>query len=272
MESNDDYKIIIINHKINNNHGEYLLRLLNHDKIVVEFYERYSNLKNLHDNLRKESMSNSFPKFPPKKFFSNTEEKFLNQRQTELNSYFELVFKNKDYANLPSLKKFINVSINKYGVNIKTTNNENNNNNNINNKNNENNNNNNENIINTNSIENKNENKTKEIKEKINIDMNKYKSIIDNTAKNFIELDGVEHPDEEIINLENKEYDKIVLDKKIFEKKQYNFEGENENLNLLLNDNEDEKIDFSDEINKYNNFITNVLPNIYKVDDIIVEI
>ena len=258
----EKYNLIIINHKINNNHAEYLLRLLNNNEIIVEFYERYSVLKTLHDNLKKESSSNNFPKFPPKKFFLNTEEKFLNQRQTELNTYFELIFNNKDFVNLPSLKKFINNSIDKYAIKNKKNNNNENNNNQTNN--------NNENIITTNNDYN--ENKSNETKSKMNFDMNKYKSIIDSAAKNFIELSGFEHPDEEIINLNNKEYNKIILEKKVFEKKNYNFEGDNENLNLLNNNElEDNKYDFSNELNKYNNFISN-LTNLYKINDIIVEI
>ena len=261
MES-EKYNLIIINHKINNNHAEYLLRLLNNNEIIVEFYERYSVLKTLHDNLKKESASNNFPKFPPKKFFSNTEEKFLNQRQTELNTYFELIFNNKDFVNLPSLKKFINNSIDKYAIKNEKNNNNESNNNQISN--------NNENLINTDNVNN--EIKSNEIKSKINFDMNKYKTIIDSAAKNFIELSGFEHPDEEIINLNNKEYNRIILEKKIFEKKNYNLEGENENLNLLNNNElEDNKYDFSNELNKYNNFISN-LENLYKVNDIIVEI
>ena len=260
----EKYNLIIINHKINNNHAEYLLRLLNNNEIVVEFYERYSVLKTLHDNLKKEISSNNFPKFPPKKFFLNTEEKFLNQRQTELNTYFELLFKNKDFVNLPSLKKFINNSIKKYAKNKKPTNN---NNNEINN----NQTNNNENIITTNSDNN--DSKSKEIKSKLNFDMNRYKTIIDSAAKNFIELNGFEHPDEEIINLNNKEYNRIVLEKKVFEKKNYIFEGDNENLNLLNNNElDDNKYDFSNELNKYDNYVSNILPNLYKINDIIVEI
>ena len=103
--------------------------------------------------------------------------------------------------------------------------------------------------------------------------MNRYKTIIDSAAKNFIELNGFEHPDEEIINLNNQEYNKIVLEKKVFEKKNYIFEGENENLNLLNNNEQDDnKYDFSDELNKYNNYVSNILPNLYKINDIIVEI
>lgn len=79
----------------------------------VEFYERYSNLKTLHDLLRKETTSSTFPKFPPKKFFGSTDEKFLKQRQVELNTYFSSIFNNKEFSQLPSLKKWINDALNK---------------------------------------------------------------------------------------------------------------------------------------------------------------
>ncbi len=70
--------------------------------------KRYSELKNLNDILRKETPSNSFPKFPPKKFFGSSNEEFIIKRQQELNSYF--ISLSNEFSQLPSLIKFIEES------------------------------------------------------------------------------------------------------------------------------------------------------------------
>lgn len=110
------YRLCIINHSKQTDHVEYLIRLVSMEdnSLSIQFLERYSNLKTLHDNLRKETMSTSFPRFPPKKFFGTTDEKFLNQRQTELNSYFDSIFNSKEFSQLPSLKKWIDEALKKY--------------------------------------------------------------------------------------------------------------------------------------------------------------
>jgi hypothetical protein len=76
--------------------------------------ERFSSLKNLHENFKKEANSINFPKFPPKKFFGSTDEKFLNQRQTALEHYFNTILGSKEFSNIPSLKKWVDEMIKKY--------------------------------------------------------------------------------------------------------------------------------------------------------------
>jgi DNA-binding Lrp family transcriptional regulator len=97
-------------------HVEYVIRLIciEDDKINVEFLERYSTLKDLHEILRKEANSINFPKFPPKKYFGNTDEKFLNQRQTALEHYFNTILGSKEFSTVYSLKKWIESLIIKY--------------------------------------------------------------------------------------------------------------------------------------------------------------
>ena len=110
------YRLCIINHSKQADHVEYLMQLvgMGDNSISIQFLERYSNLKNLNDSLRKETDSSAFPRFPPKKFFGSTDEKFLNQRQTELNSYFDSIFNSQEFSSLPSLKKWIDEAIKKY--------------------------------------------------------------------------------------------------------------------------------------------------------------
>lgn len=95
---------------------DYVIRLicLEDEKINVEFLERYSALKDLHEILKKEANSINFPKFPPKKFFGNTDEKFLNQRQTALEHYFNTILGSKEFSSIPSLNKWIDTLIHKY--------------------------------------------------------------------------------------------------------------------------------------------------------------
>ena len=68
----------------NNNHSVFALyyhlvlvvkyrRNVFDDDISFTVQKRYSELKTMHDSLRRETNSNSFPKFPPKKLcLSNT--------------------------------------------------------------------------------------------------------------------------------------------------------------------------------------------------------
>lgn len=118
MEPNKGYRIMISNHSKQSDHVEYLITLvsMSDSSFKVEFYERYSVLKTLHDALRKETTSSSFPKFPPKKFFGSSDEKFLNQRQIELNTYFSSIFNNKDFCQLPSLKRWIEDALQKHST------------------------------------------------------------------------------------------------------------------------------------------------------------
>lgn len=109
MESKG-YKIRVINHNKTQDHVEYIISF-EKDGQVYRFSERYSNLKALNDLLKKEAANNSFPKFPPKKFFGSDDENFLKKRQQELNNYFEAVCANEEFASLSSLKKFLENNI-----------------------------------------------------------------------------------------------------------------------------------------------------------------
>lgn len=117
MEGQKNYRLYFINYRKRGDHVEYLVRLncLEDSSINVEFYERYSSLKELHDEMRKETNSNNFPKYPPKKFF-NMDEKFLNQRQTALQHYFNTILGSKEFSQLPSLKQWVAGLIKKYNV------------------------------------------------------------------------------------------------------------------------------------------------------------
>lgn len=109
------YKISVTSHNKSEDHVEYTIAVTHlSEGTTYTFSERYSNLKVLNDLMKKEATSaGNFPKFPPKKFFGSTDEKFLNQRQQELNTYFEEISNNPEYSNLPSLKKFLEENLKK---------------------------------------------------------------------------------------------------------------------------------------------------------------
>lgn len=100
------YKITVNGHSKIQDHVVYKIKIEKDGKTIL-FYERYSNLKSYHDQLKKETNNNSLPKFPPKKFFGSEDEKFLTKRQDELNTYFESICSNDEFTSLPSFKKFI---------------------------------------------------------------------------------------------------------------------------------------------------------------------
>lgn len=105
MES-DGYNIRIIGHSKKDDHIEYIISI-EKDGSSFTFTERYSGLRNLSESMRKFANKATFPKFPPKKFFGGDDEKFLSKRQQELNTFFELISKDKEFSSLPPLIKFI---------------------------------------------------------------------------------------------------------------------------------------------------------------------
>jgi hypothetical protein len=118
MEKSKNYRLKFVKY-IKGDFVQYLIRLVCIDdtSINVEFLERYSTLKDLHESFRKDANSINFPKFPPKKFFGSTDEKFLNQRMTALEHYFGTLLGSKEFANLATLKKWVDGLIKKYNKN-----------------------------------------------------------------------------------------------------------------------------------------------------------
>lgn len=78
------------------------IKLSNNQSITI--CQRYRELLNLHNLMSKEA---KLPPFPPKKYFGNTEELFLNQRQKDLNKYYSFITSSNIFVNLPSFKKWI---------------------------------------------------------------------------------------------------------------------------------------------------------------------
>ena len=115
MEKIIKYNLVIVNHYKGKDYVEYIMQLIdtNQPNKIIEFRERYSSLLNLHNLLSKELNSlKNFPKFPPKKYFGNTNEDFLIQRQKELNVYFKTIFENQTFFNLKPLQNWIKNIIN----------------------------------------------------------------------------------------------------------------------------------------------------------------
>ena len=100
------YNIKIVGHSKKNDHIEYIINVENNG-IHFTFTERYSDLRNLSELMKKSTNKATFPKFPPKKFFGGDDEKFLAKRQQELNTFFELISKDEEFSTLPPLIKFI---------------------------------------------------------------------------------------------------------------------------------------------------------------------
>ncbi len=99
-------------------HIEYQIKIIStkDESLNADFNQRYSTLRDFHDALRKEANTNKFPKFPPKKYFGNTDEKFLNQRMAALDHYFNQVF--EDFSHLSLLKKWIEEKLAKYSKKV----------------------------------------------------------------------------------------------------------------------------------------------------------
>ena len=116
----EKYKVQVVNHVKVENHVEYLISIIGistNSKIL--FPEKFINLRNLYDLMKKESKAKNFPQFPPNKLFGYEEENFVIQRTKDLNKFFEEINDNQNYCNLPSFKKFISLNIKKKKANIK---------------------------------------------------------------------------------------------------------------------------------------------------------
>lgn len=105
MENPFKYTIVIISHEKVEGHYNYTIKITINDSMTINTIKRFSELKALNDILKKESTSNNFPKFPPKKFFTN--EEFIKKRQQELNAYFNIMCSTPEFSKLPSLVKFV---------------------------------------------------------------------------------------------------------------------------------------------------------------------
>jgi hypothetical protein len=102
----DSYNIKVIGHSKKDGHTIYVISI-EKNGINFTFTERYSELRNLSESMKKFVNKSTFPKFPPKKFFGGDDEKFLTKRQQELNTFFELISKDTEFSSLPPLIKFI---------------------------------------------------------------------------------------------------------------------------------------------------------------------
>lgn len=119
---NEKYKIQVVNHVKVENHVEYLISIIGistNSKIL--FPEKFINLRNLYDLMKKESKAKNFPQFPPNKLFGYEEENFVIQRTKDLNKFFEEINNNQNYCDLPSFKKFILSNIKKKRASIKVS-------------------------------------------------------------------------------------------------------------------------------------------------------
>jgi hypothetical protein len=116
MVDKDNTNLIIqfVSWALLGDHVEYQIHLFN-DKLSAEFTHRYSSLRDFHEAVKNEAKDPNLPKFPPKKFFGNTDKQFLNQRMVGLQHYFSSILSSKDFSNLKSVRTWVNDIIKKYG-------------------------------------------------------------------------------------------------------------------------------------------------------------
>ena len=258
-------KITVKDHSKIDSHVTYTLIFELPEGITFQISKRYSELKTLYDTLKKETNNNSFPKFPPKKFFGFATEEFINKRQQELNTFFEGICNSKEFSELKSFKAFVDncknsvkdiIKVNKEKkdekkelIILKKKSSE-------------------KTIINP-FVEklkpDKRENKkmsTDEIKQM----ENEFKNIVNDITKKFISLDF----EVELKPSQKKEieYDKVINDKNLENKeiKENIDPGNDDNFNLMSNSNEYFN-DMEKEINEKMNAVINRRKEIEKLYD-----
>ena len=113
-KDNSTLMIQFVSWTIHGDHVEYQIKLFN-DHTSAEFTQRYSALRDFHEALKNDAKDPNFPKFPPKKFFGNTDKQFLNQRMVGLQHYFSCILTSKEFSNLKPVKNWITDILKKYG-------------------------------------------------------------------------------------------------------------------------------------------------------------
>ena len=108
--------IKILNHNSKDGKVIYIIEitLSNNQSVIIN--ERYSELLNLHNSMSKEA---KLPTFPPKKLFGNMGEFFINQRQTDLNAYYNIITSSDKYISLPSFKAWIKKKLHNIDIKVK---------------------------------------------------------------------------------------------------------------------------------------------------------
>ena len=101
------FNVNVTNHSKIEGHVGYHLKIQIDNNAPLLVFKRYSELKTLNDLLRKETSNNSFPKFPPKKFFGYNSEDFVRKRQQELDTYFQAICNSPVFSKLKAFIKFI---------------------------------------------------------------------------------------------------------------------------------------------------------------------
>lgn len=104
---NENFTIKVISHVKVENHVEYFVNINNKSlNAGIYFTEKFTNLRNLYDLMKKESKIKKFPSFPPNKLFGYEEEKFVIQRAKDLDIFFQEINKNPNYNKLPSFIQY----------------------------------------------------------------------------------------------------------------------------------------------------------------------
>ena len=113
----ENYCLKVISHIKVENHIEYFINIDNRGlNNGVYFTEKFVNLRNLYDLMKKESKTKKFPSFPPNKLFGYEEEKFVIQRAKELDKFFQEINKNPNFNKLPSFIKYVKSKMNQQNL------------------------------------------------------------------------------------------------------------------------------------------------------------
>lgn len=244
------YKINVTNYSKQGDHIEYFIKMTSSEdsNFSIEFLERYSNLKTLHDKLKSENASSSsFPIFPPKKFFGSTDAKFLTQRQGDLNNYSIEINKATALYNLPSYQKWIVSILQKH--------------------------------LSSPPKEKSDKIKQKETQEKQVMTPETLKKIVDQYSEQFFDFTSNQLDEKEEDDIE-KDYKQIIRDNSVFKQKVIKesqlftiTQGKDDNFAFLEKENElliETEIKLKAKLSKIDDLTQNELPTMYFIDYLII--
>jgi hypothetical protein len=83
------FTVQFISFRVDDGHADYLIKVLGPLGISFHIRDRYSRMASFNSDLRRGVQNaGTLPPFPAKKYFGNTAQQFLRQRQGQLETFF----------------------------------------------------------------------------------------------------------------------------------------------------------------------------------------
>lgn len=106
--ANKEYRISFVGNVMKDVHVEYEMKIVDNKDNAWTLRKRYRELRDFHEQL-KLIYSNILTSFPPKRLFGNTDAKFIESRQRELEKYMQNVMNIQNVTSHDFVKNFLQI-------------------------------------------------------------------------------------------------------------------------------------------------------------------